>query len=102
MKPGLHTYRYNRPSDSIWRFRGYRMIGPHFLHRIVYTLAHGFIPKDWVIHHIDGDKLNNDIDNLIAIPDLVHELIHTYPYKLNRDQCEKVLKDFQESADKGI
>ena len=41
----------------------------HFvnLHRLVYTLFYGAIPKGLVINHIDGNKQNNSIINLEAI-----------------------------------
>lgn len=33
-------------------------------HRVVYLLSHGSIDSDLVVDHIDGDRLNNSIDNL--------------------------------------
>jgi hypothetical protein len=36
------------------------------LHRLVYENFIGEIPKHLTIHHIDEDKLNNHIDNLVA------------------------------------
>ena len=37
------------------------------LHRIVYMFFNGAICENLVINHIDGNKLNNKIDNLEAI-----------------------------------
>ena len=34
----------------------------------VYQQAYGEIPKGWVVIHLDGNKDNDEIDNLIAIP----------------------------------
>lgn len=34
----------------------------------VYEDVHGLIPNNWVIYHLDGDRHNDEIDNLIAIP----------------------------------
>jgi len=38
-----------------------------YAHRMIYTYHNGLIPKGLVIDHIDGNGLNNNIDNLQAI-----------------------------------
>lgn len=35
-----------------------------FVHRFIWALYRGAIPHDKTVDHIDGDKLNNHIDNL--------------------------------------
>lgn len=45
----------------------------HYLHRVIYQDKHGTIPKDCVIHHKNGDPLNNSPDNLEAIPEYLHK-----------------------------
>lgn len=35
--------------------------------RIVYEQAYGYLPKDMVVFHLDGDCYNDDINNLEAI-----------------------------------
>jgi hypothetical protein len=35
-----------------------------FLHRAIWEDTHGSIPQGCVVHHVDGDKRNNLIDNL--------------------------------------
>lgn len=37
------------------------------VHRLVYQVYHGPIPKNFTINHIDGDKLNNYYKNLEAV-----------------------------------
>ena len=46
------------------------------LHRLIYEKAYGSIPEGYSIHHIDGNKLNNSIDNLEAIPKSKHHHLH--------------------------
>lgn len=45
-------------------------------HRIVCREHHGKIPKGWEVHHIDGNSLNNEPVNLIALPKSLHERLH--------------------------
>jgi len=50
-------------------------------YRQIWTDHYGPIPKDengitYDIHHIDGNRSNNDISNLIAVPLKEHYLIH--------------------------
>ena len=46
------------------------------LHRLIWEKSWGKIPKGHHIHHIDGNKLNNCILNLIAIPRRIHHELH--------------------------
>jgi len=34
------------------------------------------ISKNAVVHHIDHDRNNNDIENLVAIPEHIHQIFH--------------------------
>lgn len=34
----------------------------------VYEDAHGKIPKNWVLYHLDKNKDNDELNNLVAIP----------------------------------
>lgn len=47
---------------------GYRKVGfkykTYLVHRIIWEMHFGNIPKDKIIDHIDGNKLNNKIENL--------------------------------------
>lgn len=46
------------------------------IYRLVYTCFGGIIPKYYQIHHIDYDRNNNNIDNLLCITDKEHRAIH--------------------------
>jgi hypothetical protein len=41
-------------------------------HRLVWERHYGPIPKGWIIHHINGDKCDNRLDNLECMPDKKH------------------------------
>lgn len=63
---GLNFHRY--PGSTFFASRNYFRAcknGNFFLlHREVYKAKNGEIPKDYVVHHIDHNPLNNDISNL--------------------------------------
>ena len=50
-------------------------------YREKYVKHHGEIPDDWDVHHIDGDHGNNNLKNLIAIPEPLHLALHRKPWK---------------------
>ena len=88
-----HPRYKERVSDG----RGYMMVlkpdwytgrkGSHhvFEHSVVMCKALGIteIPEGFIVHHIDGDKLNNDPDNLLLTDRAGHQRIH------NRNRNEK-------------
>lgn len=45
------------------------------------------LPKDFEVHHIDGDKNNNDIKNLVALPVDLHRDYHKYRAEIERHVC---------------
>ena len=44
-----------------------------YLHRVIWEAAHGPIPLGCVIHHKDGNPLNNNLENLQCIPEYLHQ-----------------------------
>lgn len=66
------------------------------MHRYVWEFYNGKIEKGYDIHHIDGDKSNNDISNLIKLPKNQHLEHHA------RTQTEATLnkkrKNIKENA----
>lgn len=58
--------------------RGYKKYGKDFFqHREKWSYYNGNIPEGYVIHHKDGNKLNNSVDNLEALSDFEHRSIHS-------------------------
>lgn len=46
------------------------------IHRIIYEKHYGCIPIGYVIHHINGIKIDNKLENLIQLPKEYHNLLH--------------------------
>jgi hypothetical protein len=54
----------------------YRRVHGSREHRVIWEGEHGSIPIGHVIHHIDGNKRNNAIDNLACISNSEHMKLH--------------------------
>lgn len=53
-------------------------------HHLVWEAVHGPIPEGIEIHHIDGDKHNNDLENLAGLTKSDHQKTHSPHFaKLN-------------------
>lgn len=57
-----------------------------FVHTVVMCEHLGLteLPKGWIIHHIDGNKQNNDINNLALITNSGHTKLHS----IQRNLCK--------------
>ena len=67
--------------NACQRTDGYIQItsGPNkgkLLHRLIYEECFGSIPKGFCIHHKDGDKTNNNPDNLMLLSKSNHHSLH--------------------------
>jgi len=50
-------------------------------YRKIYKSYFGSIPKGYIIHHYDHNRENNEINNLVALPEILHLKYHsTYKY----------------------
>ena len=73
-----------RISKTAQRFNGvtYYLCGEYFqrkgkrLHRMVWEYYNGPIPEGCHVHHRDGDKCNNNIENLVLLDG--HEHLHEH------------------------
>lgn len=73
------------------------------LHRRVWSDVHGPIPDGMVIHHIDGDWRNNNINNLELLDNKEHCQMHMAMRWKDQDQSDafkKGLEAAQEEAKK--
>jgi len=66
-------------------------------YRQLYKELVGDIPKNWEIHHIDFNHDNNSIDNLIAVPSIVHMVIHQSGF-VPRDEIENLIQIYKENG----
>jgi hypothetical protein len=57
-------------------YRRLSMGKDYFLHRDVWKSVNGQIPKGFHIHHIDGDRGNNAIENLACLSNKEHCSLH--------------------------
>ena len=62
-----------------------------FVHHLVMMDALGLdeLPANMVVHHIDGDKKNNDLNNLALVTNSGHQKIH---YLQAKDSVDLALK----------
>ena len=65
-------------------------------YRKLYELNIGKIPDNWEIHHIDFNHNNNKIDNLIAVPSMVHMVIHQSGF-VPRDEIENLIQIYEDN-----
>ena len=66
--------------------QGYHRYGQQYIQRIVWEEAHGPVPPKHEIHHVDGDKLNNELSNLRCISLSEHRRIHSENWKKENGQ----------------
>ena len=65
--------------------------------RAVWQEAHGPIPKDWLIHHLNGNTEDNCLVNLAAVPRYpAHQGQVTAPYVIRIQSLERELKLLKE------
>lgn len=65
-----------------------------FVHRLVYEAYFGEIEYGYDIHHIDKNKTNNSIDNLVKMRHEDHARFHNEPYMDVLTNCAYCGKEF--------
>ena len=92
--------RYRRHSDS-YKSSGYSIDGESNLptHIAVYKKHYKIIPDGYDVHHVDHNKHNNSVDNLIAIPRKMHKRIHVIykdtGVKLTKSEIRKLYSELK-------
>lgn len=66
-------------------------------YRKIWAAANGSIPDGFDIHHVDGDRSNNDIDNLKCVSKEEHYQIHYA--QGDWDACAAILKRMNSNAE---
>lgn len=80
IKKGMFNYFNKKGRTGTISKNGYRVITINnrreYEHRLVWKQHYGEIPKGYHIHHINGNKLDNRIENLELINLSEHEKLH--------------------------
>lgn len=61
----------------------------------IYEDKHGEIPKGWIFYHLDQNKHNDDIDNLIAIPRAILVKINANRINPNYHELTLAIEQFK-------
>lgn len=72
MNKKFNTQFFNGLEYKLYPNERYFSRGRKRLHRVVWEYHNGEIPKDYQVHHINGDPYDNRIENLA----LVHKTLH--------------------------
>jgi hypothetical protein len=67
-----------------------------FDYRKLYEKKIEKIPNNWEVHHIDFDHNNNKINNLIAVPSMVHMVIHQSGF-LPKDEIQNLIQIYEDN-----
>ena len=59
-------------------------------HRYIWEQAYGKLPEGWVIHHLNGEKKDNRIENLMAMPRGRHWSDHSLATRLRNKQVTTI------------
>lgn len=79
------------PKSKRGNDRNYFKCKYEYLHRAVWSYYNGDIPKDYHIHHKDGNPLNNDISNLEAVDPVEHLSYHALKNNISEDFIKKIM-----------
>jgi len=87
--------KYHRGPDGYYRKNSDGYGG--YLHREIWKNEKGEIPEDKQIHHVDGDKSNNDIENLKLVSASKHREIHGATNEDMPEEAREAAKEWHKS-----
>lgn len=81
-----HNYKGSVPDHKGYLTEPDGNGGRIFQHRLVMQQALGLpsLPESWHVHHIDGNPLNNDLDNLALVTPTAHKELHRKTPRLQK------------------
>jgi hypothetical protein len=64
-------------------------------YRKYYEIKKGIkLRPDWDIHHIDFERNNNHIDNLYAMPSIMHKHLHQHLGYCDREELDELIRSW--------
>ncbi len=64
-------------------------------HRVLWEAANGPLPKGHIIHHLNGDKSDNRLENLAAMSRADHHTKHAEPYQERVSALEARIRELE-------
>ncbi len=97
-KENNHNWKGCKYIDSTGYVRIRTKTGNRYLleHRVVWEKHFGKLKEGYIVHHLNGDKKDNCIENLIAVLRKEHSFMTiTDPFKKRIKELEKMIKDLK-------
>ena len=77
-------YQYIQLCITSRKYKAYK------LHRIIYEAFRGALPKGWDVDHLDQNKFNNNIKNLVGMEHGEHVRKHRLGKKMSEEVKRKI------------
>ena len=64
-------------------------------HRVIWEAAHGPLASNYIIHHLNGNKADNRLENLAAMSRSDHHVRHAEPYEKRIRELEAEVNELR-------